>query len=134
MRRPWGAKVQLCPLGTRPSRPSTEALDRGIPADQVSLIFAGGIHDARSAALVAALAGPSASGYESRDLIGTAYLFDLEAVSDDYQAHPASTCSARSPLRSQTTTMANLHQELSIASSDLVDQALAPRVGPFQRP
>ena len=38
-----------------------EAIDRGIPADQVSLVFAGGIHDARSAALVAALAGPLAA-------------------------------------------------------------------------
>ena len=38
-----------------------EALDRGIAADEVSLVFAGGIHDARSAALVAALAGPLAA-------------------------------------------------------------------------
>ena len=36
-----------------------DAIDRGIPADEISLVFAGGIHDARSAALVAALAGPA---------------------------------------------------------------------------
>jgi acyl transferase domain-containing protein/NAD(P)H-dependent flavin oxidoreductase YrpB (nitropropane dioxygenase family) len=58
-----------------------EAIDRGIPADEVSLIFAGGIHDARSAALVAALAGPlAARGVKIGVLAGTAYLFTQEAV------------------------------------------------------
>ena len=58
-----------------------EALDRGIPADEVSLVFAGGIHDARSAALVAALAGPlAARGVKVGILVGTAYLFTQEAV------------------------------------------------------
>ena len=59
----------------------TEALDRGIPADSISLVFAGGIHDARSAALVAALAGPlAARGAKIGILVGTAYLFTQEAV------------------------------------------------------
>ncbi len=59
-----------------------DALDRGLPAEQVRLIFAGGIHDARSAALVAALAGPLAvRGVKVGILIGTAYLFTSEAVS-----------------------------------------------------
>ncbi len=58
-----------------------EAIDRGIPADQVSLVFAGGIHDARSAALVSALAAPLAvRGVKVGVLIGTAYLFTQEAV------------------------------------------------------
>ena len=58
-----------------------EALDRGVAADQVSLIFAGGIHDARSAALVAALAGPlAARGVKVGILVGTGYLFTREAV------------------------------------------------------
>ncbi len=103
----------------------TEALDRGIPADQVSLVFAGGIHDARSAALVAALAGPLAvRGTKVGISLGTASLFDLDAESDDDQAAPGLYILGQAAaLRSQTTTMANLHQELSIASSDLVDQA-----------
>ena len=49
-----------------------EALDRGVAAEQVSLVFAGGIHDARSAALVAALAGPlAARGVKVGILVGT---------------------------------------------------------------
>ena len=59
-----------------------EAIDRGIAADQVSLVFAGGIHDARSAALVATVAGPlAARGVKVGVLLGTAYLFTREAVS-----------------------------------------------------
>ncbi len=60
----------------------TEAVDRGVPADQLSLVFAGGIHDARSAALVSALTGPlAARGVKIGILVGTAYLFTHEAVS-----------------------------------------------------
>jgi acyl transferase domain-containing protein/NAD(P)H-dependent flavin oxidoreductase YrpB (nitropropane dioxygenase family) len=58
-----------------------EALDGGLPGNQVNLVFAGGIHDARSAALVAALAGPLAErGVRVGVLLGTAYLFTREAV------------------------------------------------------
>ena len=54
--------------GNRPLPPSPTRIDRGIPAAEISLVFAGGIHDARSAALVAALAGPLAvRGVENRD-------------------------------------------------------------------
>ena len=83
MRRSCRATIQLRPLGTgrrdRRPRPSTGAL----AAEQVrASIFAGGIHDARSAALVAALAGPLAvRGVKVGILIGTAYLFTREAVS-----------------------------------------------------
>ncbi|WP_229686466.1 beta-ketoacyl synthase N-terminal-like domain-containing protein, partial [Longimycelium tulufanense] len=50
-------------------------------ATELSVAFAGGIHDARSAAMVAALAGPLAErGADIRILMGTAYLFTDEAV------------------------------------------------------
>lgn len=49
--------------------------------DEVSVAFAGGIHDARSAAMVSALAAPlAARGAKVGVLIGTAYLFTPEAV------------------------------------------------------
>jgi acyl transferase domain-containing protein/NAD(P)H-dependent flavin oxidoreductase YrpB (nitropropane dioxygenase family) len=48
---------------------------------EVSVLFAGGIHDARSAAMVAALAAPlAARGAKIGVLMGTAYLFTHEAV------------------------------------------------------
>ncbi|WP_338681346.1 SDR family NAD(P)-dependent oxidoreductase [Streptomyces acidiscabies] len=47
----------------------------------VEVFFAGGVHDERSAAMVAALAGPlSARGAAVGVLMGTAYLFTEEAV------------------------------------------------------
>ncbi|MFI0371027.1 SDR family NAD(P)-dependent oxidoreductase [Actinomadura sp. 1N219] len=52
----------------------------GDPAE-LSVVFAGGVHDERSAAMVAALAGPLAErGADVRVLMGTAYLFTSEAV------------------------------------------------------
>ncbi len=57
------------------------AIDSGVSADSLSVVFAGGIHDARSAALVAALAGDLAvRGVKVGILMGTAYLFTHEAV------------------------------------------------------
>ncbi len=59
----------------------SDAIDKGLDASSVRLVFAGGIHDARSAALVAALAGPLAvRGVKVGVLIGTAYLFTQESV------------------------------------------------------
>jgi acyl transferase domain-containing protein/NAD(P)H-dependent flavin oxidoreductase YrpB (nitropropane dioxygenase family)/NAD(P)-dependent dehydrogenase (short-subunit alcohol dehydrogenase family)/acyl carrier protein len=50
-------------------------------AEELSVLFAGGIHDALSAAMVAALAAPLAErGVAVGVLIGTAYLFTEEAV------------------------------------------------------
>ncbi|MBO2453844.1 SDR family NAD(P)-dependent oxidoreductase [Actinomadura barringtoniae] len=50
-------------------------------AAEMSIMFAGGVHDERSAAMVAALAGPLAErGADIRVLMGTAYLFTYEAV------------------------------------------------------
>ncbi|MGY6652217.1 SDR family oxidoreductase [Amycolatopsis sp. TRM77291] len=46
-------------------------------ADDVEVLFAGGIHDARSAAMVSAMAGPRTG---IGVLMGTAYLFTEEAV------------------------------------------------------
>jgi len=52
----------------------------GTAAD-VQVFFAGGVHDARSAAMVATLAGPLARrGVQVGVLLGTAYLFTREAV------------------------------------------------------
>ena len=51
-------------------------------ASKASVLFAGGIHDARSAAMVSALAAPLAeAGARVGVLMGTAYLFTEEAVS-----------------------------------------------------
>ena len=50
-------------------------------AEQLEIFFAGGVHDERSAALVAALAGPlNRRGVRIGVLMGTAYLFTAEAV------------------------------------------------------
>ena len=50
-------------------------------ADQLDVLFAGGIHDALSAAMVAALAAPlAARGVRVGLLMGTAYLFARETV------------------------------------------------------
>ena len=58
-----------------------EAIGRGVEAGEVHLLYAGGIHDARSAAMVSALAAPLAgAGVKVGVLIGTAYLFTREAV------------------------------------------------------
>lgn len=52
----------------------------GLPAE-LQVLFAGGIHDERSAAMVAALAAPlAARGVGVGVLMGTAYLFTEEAV------------------------------------------------------
>ncbi|WP_309115914.1 SDR family oxidoreductase [Saccharothrix sp.] len=57
-----------------------EFLDSG--SDGVQVLFAGGVHDARSAAMVAALAEPLARrGVGVGVLMGTSYLFTAEAVS-----------------------------------------------------
>ncbi len=57
------------------------AIDGGIPAAQFHLVFAGGIHDDASAAMVAAMTGPLAEqGAAVGVLMGTAYLFTTEAV------------------------------------------------------
>jgi Polyketide synthase modules and related proteins len=53
----------------------------GVPDTPVQVFFAGGIHDARSAAMVAAMAGPLVRrGVQVGVLMGTAYLFTREAV------------------------------------------------------
>jgi acyl transferase domain-containing protein/NAD(P)H-dependent flavin oxidoreductase YrpB (nitropropane dioxygenase family)/NAD(P)-dependent dehydrogenase (short-subunit alcohol dehydrogenase family) len=58
-----------------------EALLASGHAGEVSVLFAGGVHDARSAAAVAAIAAPlAAAGAEVGVLMGTAYLFTEEAV------------------------------------------------------
>jgi NAD(P)H-dependent flavin oxidoreductase YrpB (nitropropane dioxygenase family) len=59
----------------------TFAADHPDAAADLEVVFAGGIHDERSAAMVAALAAPLAtSGAAVGMLMGTAYLFTEEAV------------------------------------------------------
>ncbi len=59
-----------------------EFAGRGERAEELHVLFAGGIHDARSAAAVAAIAAPLAvQGVKIGVLVGTAYLFTQEAVS-----------------------------------------------------
>ncbi|HEY8482667.1 MAG TPA: SDR family oxidoreductase [Spirillospora sp.] len=73
-------------VGARAAFPLWDAqvgrlLALGADAAGLSVMFAGGVHDARSAAMVAALAGPLAErGADVRVLMGTAYLFTTEAV------------------------------------------------------
>ncbi|WP_329521637.1 SDR family NAD(P)-dependent oxidoreductase [Spirillospora sp. NBC_01491] len=68
----WDAQVERL-LEFTAGNPGTAA--------EMSVLFAGGIHDERSAAMVAALAGPLAErGADVRVLMGTAYLFTSEAV------------------------------------------------------
>ena len=58
-----------------------ERLEQGDRPDEVHLLFAGGVHDARSSAAVAALSAPLAQrGVKVGVLVGTAYLFTKEAV------------------------------------------------------
>ncbi|MFD8496907.1 SDR family oxidoreductase [Amycolatopsis sp. NPDC059657] len=73
-------------VGPRNSFPLWEAqlgvLDNYLDlAPELQLYFAGGVHDERSAAMVAAMAAPlSARGAKIGVLMGTAYLFTEEAV------------------------------------------------------
>jgi acyl transferase domain-containing protein/NAD(P)H-dependent flavin oxidoreductase YrpB (nitropropane dioxygenase family)/acyl carrier protein len=72
-------------VGPRASLPLWEAqitrlLDVDDP-EELDVLFAGGVHDARSAAMVAAAAAPlAAAGANLGVLMGTAYLFTREAV------------------------------------------------------
>ncbi|MDR6320369.1 type I polyketide synthase [Actinoplanes couchii] len=74
-------------VGPRASFPLWQSqIDRLLAFDEdlgdVRVLFAGGIHDERSAAMVAALAAPlAARGATVGVLMGTAYLFTAEAVS-----------------------------------------------------
>jgi acyl transferase domain-containing protein/NAD(P)-dependent dehydrogenase (short-subunit alcohol dehydrogenase family) len=57
------------------------AIEAGTPPESLNVVFAGGIHDARSAATAAVLAGDLAGrGVNIGILMGTAYLFTREAV------------------------------------------------------
>jgi acyl transferase domain-containing protein/NAD(P)H-dependent flavin oxidoreductase YrpB (nitropropane dioxygenase family) len=58
-----------------------QAIETGTPPESLSVVFAGGIHDARSAATAAVLAGDlAARGVNIGILMGTAYLFTKEAL------------------------------------------------------
>ncbi len=58
-----------------------ESIAKGTKAEDLHVVFAGGIHDAQSAAMVSAMAAPLAEkGVKLGVLMGTAYLFTKEAV------------------------------------------------------
>ena len=57
------------------------AIEQGVKAEELHVVFAGGIHDGRSGAMIAAMAAPlAARGVRIGALMGTAYLFTREAV------------------------------------------------------
>ncbi|WZO96125.1 SDR family NAD(P)-dependent oxidoreductase [Isosphaeraceae bacterium EP7] len=59
----------------------SEAIDGGTPAAEFHTLFAGGVHDARSSAFLAAMTARIAGrGVKVGILMGTAYLFTREAV------------------------------------------------------
>ncbi|MPZ19325.1 MAG: SDR family oxidoreductase [Luteitalea sp.] len=67
----WSSMVELL----------LDAIRGGVDAEELHVLFAGGIHDARSAAMVQAIAAPlAAAGVRTGILMGTAYLFTEEAV------------------------------------------------------
>jgi hypothetical protein len=74
-------------IGPRASFPLWESqidclLDHPEVLPEVSVLFAGGVHDARSGAMVSAMCAPLAErGAATGVLMGTAYLFTEEAVS-----------------------------------------------------
>ena len=81
VRRPRRAALELRALGHDGRGAARRASPAGDAGRACHVLFAGGIHDARSAAMVAALAAPLAErGVEVGVLIGTAYLFTEEAV------------------------------------------------------
>jgi acyl transferase domain-containing protein/NAD(P)H-dependent flavin oxidoreductase YrpB (nitropropane dioxygenase family) len=58
-----------------------QAIEQGTNASEIYLLFAGGIHDARSAAILATMSAQAAVyGVNIGVLLGTAYLFTKEAV------------------------------------------------------
>ena len=79
VRRPRRAAHELRPVGVDgagPPRGGPGGTGRGVP-----VLFAGGVHDGLSAAMVAAIAAPlTARGIKVGVLMGTAYLFTEEAV------------------------------------------------------
>ncbi len=78
-------------LWEQAGRAVLQAIDQGIDPTEIHILYAGGIHDARSAAVVSAIAAPLAErGVKIGVLVGTAYLFTREAtlsgaVVEEYQ-------------------------------------------------
>ena len=93
-------------------------------AERVQVFFAGGIHDARSAAMVAALAGPLARrGVRIGVLLGTAYLFTREAVE----------CGAIQPLFQRQVIAADRTAVLETAPGHVTRCLPSPYVDDFHR-
>ncbi|MBL7495262.1 SDR family oxidoreductase [Frankia sp. CN7] len=81
----WEAQIavlleHLDAAGGEPAAAASSA-GEARPGEGLEVLFAGGVHDARSAAMVAAMASPlAARGVGVGLLMGTAYLFTEEAV------------------------------------------------------
>ena len=93
-----------------------EHLAKGGRGEEISIVFAGGIHDSLSAAMVSVLAAPLAQkGVKIGALMGTAYLFTQEAVAGGaIELVPPSTFEIRLPLATtSSTTVAAARSDLS---------------------
>ena len=68
-------------LWEQAGRTLSEGFEQGVDPSEVHILYAGGVHDARSGAGVAGIAAPlAARGVRVGVLVGTAYLFTTEAV------------------------------------------------------
>ena len=80
-RSPWGRSAVV--LWTRWSSTLAELPAIKVAADEIQVLFAGGIHDAVTSAMVQVLAAPlAAKGINVGILMGSAYLFTKEIVED----------------------------------------------------
>ncbi|WP_239153282.1 type I polyketide synthase [Virgisporangium aliadipatigenens] len=114
------------PLWEAQSMVLEEFLDSQVAgtAEAVQVFFAGGIHDARSAAMVAAMAAPLVRrGVQVGVLMGTAYLFTREAVE----------CGAVQPLFQRTALQATRTALLETAPGHATRCVHSPFVDDFHR-
>ncbi|MGH8929203.1 MAG: beta-ketoacyl synthase N-terminal-like domain-containing protein, partial [Egibacteraceae bacterium] len=96
---------------------------QGDDAGQIQVLFAGGVHDARSAAMVAALACPlTGRGVCAGVLMGTAYLFTEEAVG----------CGAIEPLFQRQVLQAERTELLETAPGHVTRCVTSPFAESFQ--
>jgi acyl transferase domain-containing protein/NAD(P)H-dependent flavin oxidoreductase YrpB (nitropropane dioxygenase family) len=93
------------------------ALDRGVPAAEISLVFGGEIQDARSAALVSAVAGPLAARGVKIGILKGRCPHTQGGVS-----------------QSGTTTLAELYNELCNGSTAYLEQTFAEPAGNGESP
>jgi acyl transferase domain-containing protein/NAD(P)H-dependent flavin oxidoreductase YrpB (nitropropane dioxygenase family)/NAD(P)-dependent dehydrogenase (short-subunit alcohol dehydrogenase family)/acyl carrier protein len=103
-----------------------DAIEQGVKAEELHIVFAGGIHDSRSAAMTAAMAAPlAARGAHIGVLMGAAYLVTREAVASG----ATSACSIQ-----------ELHEEVfgggaaRLREIAMVTERVEPECGPRSEP